>query len=110
FIISAVDGLFPSTRSLGSDDDSQEERRLMYVAMTRARNHLSVVHPLSSYSSRRGADYSLTQLSRFVDRDVRATMEHIALGADDRPAEAAAARPASPAVDLRALLRGRFGG
>ncbi|MEO8946711.1 MAG: 3'-5' exonuclease, partial [Gemmatimonadaceae bacterium] len=42
FIISAVDGLFPSTRSLGSDDDSQEERRLMYVAMTRARNHLSV--------------------------------------------------------------------
>jgi DNA helicase-2/ATP-dependent DNA helicase PcrA len=109
FIISAVDGLFPSTRSLGSDDEAEEERRLMYVAMTRARNHLSVVHPLSSYGSRRGADYSLTQLSRFIDSEVRATMQHVALGADDRPARAEEARSSAPAVDLRALLRGRFG-
>jgi len=109
FVISVVDGLFPSTRSLGSDDESEEERRLMYVAMTRARNHLSLVHPLSSYGSRRGADYSLTQLSRFVDQGVRATMQHIALGADDRPAEPDVARAPGPIVDLRALLRGRFG-
>jgi DNA helicase-2/ATP-dependent DNA helicase PcrA len=109
FIISAVDGLFPSTRSLGSDEESEEERRLMYVAMTRARNHLSVVHPLSSYGSRRGADYSLTQLSRFVDREVRATMRHVALGTDDRPAQAQELRPSTPILDLRALLRGRFG-
>lgn len=81
----------------------------MYVAMTRARNHLSVVHPLSSYGTRRGADYSLTQLSRFIDQKVRATMQHVALGADDRPAEPEAARPDAPVVDLRALLRGRFG-
>jgi DNA helicase-2/ATP-dependent DNA helicase PcrA len=109
FIISAVDGLFPSARSLGSDEESEEERRLMYVAMTRARNHLSVVHPLSSYGSRRGADYSLTQLSRFIDQSVRATMQHVALGMDDRPAEPEPARTQTPAVDLRALLRGRFG-
>ena len=109
FIISAVDGLFPSIRSLGSDEDAEEERRLMYVAMTRARNHLSVVHPLSSYGSRRGADYSLTQLSRFVDQPVRATMHHVALGQDDKPAEPEISRPAGPSVDLRALLRGQFG-
>jgi DNA helicase-2/ATP-dependent DNA helicase PcrA len=109
FIISAVDGLFPSTRSLGSDDESEEERRLMYVAMTRARNHLSIVHPLSSYGSRRGADYSLTQLSRFIDPEVRGTMAHVALGSDDRPAEPEVAAPRAPPVDLRALLRGRFG-
>jgi DNA helicase II / ATP-dependent DNA helicase PcrA len=82
---------------------------LMYVAMTRARNHLSVVHPLSSYGSSRGADYSLTQLSRFIDRKVRATMQHTALGADDTPAQAEAPVVRGPAVDLRALLRGRFG-
>jgi DNA helicase-2/ATP-dependent DNA helicase PcrA len=81
----------------------------MYVAMTRARNHLSIVHPLSSYGSRRGADYSLTQLSRFVDPSVRATMQHVALGADDKPAEEAPAVVRGPVVDLRALLRGRFG-
>ena len=109
FVISVVDGLFPSTRSLGSDDESEEERRLMYVAMTRARNHLSIVHPLSSYGSRRGSDYSLTQLSRFIDRSVRGTMQHVVLGSDDRPAEPEPSRPAAPIVDLRALLRGRFG-
>jgi DNA helicase-2/ATP-dependent DNA helicase PcrA len=109
FVISAVDGLFPSTRALGSDEECDEERRLMYVAMTRARNHLSIVHPLSSYGSRRGADYSLTQLSRFVDPSVRATMQHVALGADDKPAEEAPAVVRGPVVDLRALLRGRFG-
>ena len=109
FVISAVDGLFPSTRALGSDEESEEERRLMYVAMTRARNHLAIVHPLSSYGSRRGADYSLTQLSRFIDADVRGTMQHVALGADDRPAEAPGRPARGPAIDLRALLRGRFG-
>jgi len=81
----------------------------MYVAMTRARNHLAVVHPLSSYGSRRGADYSLTQLSRFVDQKVRATMDWVALGADDTPASPDVALATNPTVDLRALLRGRFG-
>ena len=109
FVISAVDGLFPSTRALGSDEEMEEERRLMYVAMTRARNHLSIVHPLSSYGSRRGADYSLTQLSRFIDQSVRATMQHVALGSDDKPAELEVSPPLGPVVDLRALLRGRFG-
>ncbi len=109
FVISAVDGLFPSARALGSDEESEEERRLMYVAMTRARNHLSIVHPLSSYGSRRGADYSLTQLSRFIDPTVRSTMQHVALGADDRAAAPEPVVQRVPMVDLRALLRGRFG-
>jgi DNA helicase II / ATP-dependent DNA helicase PcrA len=68
-----------------------------------------VVHPLNSYGSQRGADYSLTQLSRFVDQEVRATMQHVALGVDDRPAETASTERRGPVVDLRALLRGRFG-
>ena len=82
----------------------------MYVAMTRARDFLSVVHPLNAYGSQRGADYSLTQLSRFVDQTVRATMQHVALGTDDRPAEPVGADRPVPVIDLRALLRGRFGG
>ncbi len=109
FVISVVDGLFPSTRSLASDEDTEEERRLMYVAMTRARDYLSVIHPLNSYGSMRGADYSLTQLSRFVDRQVRSTMQHVALGSDDRPADPVPAPRSEQSVDLRALLRGKFG-
>ncbi|HUQ47976.1 MAG TPA: ATP-dependent helicase [Gemmatimonadaceae bacterium] len=108
FLIWAVDGWFPSARALGDDEETDEERRLMYVAMTRAKNYLSVTYPLNAYSTRRGADYSLDQLSRFIDRGVRQKMERIAVGAPQ--VEAPVERVVPPMLDLRALLRGRFGG
>jgi DNA helicase-2/ATP-dependent DNA helicase PcrA len=55
FVIWAVDGWFPSARCLKTPEETDEERRLMYVAMTRARNHLSIVYPLNAYSTRRGS-------------------------------------------------------
>ena len=79
----------------------------MYVALTRARNHLSVSYPLNAYSSRRGADYSLDQLCRFIDRGVRDNMQRVALGVDNAPSPAETA-PQQPLLDLRALLRSRF--
>src|SRR5205085_9642865 len=39
FLIWAVDGWFPSVRALENEDQTEEERRLMYVWLTRARNH-----------------------------------------------------------------------
>lgn len=108
FVIWAVDGWFPSARCLNDDEETEEERRLMYVALTRARNHLSVSYPLNAYSSRRGSDYSLDQLCRFFDREVRDNMQRVALGTDNVPAPAEEPRNA-PLLDLRALLRGRFG-
>ncbi len=107
FLIWAVDGWFPSARCLGSDEETDEERRLMYVAMTRAKNYLSVTYPLNAYSTRRGSNYSLDQISRFLDRGVRDTMERIAVGAPQAPKQPEA--PPGPLLDLRALLRGRFG-
>ena len=107
FLIWAVDGWFPSSRALDDDDETEEERRLMYVALTRARDHLAVVYPLNTYGSRRGADYSIDQLSRFVDREVREKMQRVTLAEADPPAPPPP--PMAPALDLRALLRGRFG-
>ncbi|HVX41100.1 MAG TPA: ATP-dependent helicase [Gemmatimonadaceae bacterium] len=112
FVLWAVDGWFPSSRSLGDEDQLEEERRLMYVAMTRARNHLAVTYPLNVYATRRGQDYSIDQLSRFIDRGVREKMQRVV------PQEPAAPQPpsvpdpvpAGPPIDLRALLKGRFGG
>lgn len=106
FVIWAVDGWFPSARCLDSEEETDEERRLMYVAMTRAKNYLSVTYPLNAYSTRRGSEYTLDQLSRFIDHGVRENMERLAVGAQQaaKPVEA----PSSPMVDLRALLRGRF--
>lgn len=80
----------------------------MYVALTRARDHLAVVYPLNSYGSRRGADYSIDQLSRFLDREVRAKMQRVTLAEAVPPVPPPP--PMAPALDLRALLRGRFGG
>ena len=45
FIIMLCDGLFPSARSLRTPEGEEEERRLFYVAITRARNELYLSYP-----------------------------------------------------------------
>ena len=108
FVIWAVDGYFPLSRALGSDDQIDEERRLMYVALTRARNHLAVSYPLNVYDTRRGADYTFDQVSRFLDRGVRGTMQRVVAEPPTAQLPAPDA-PTAPVVDLRALMKGRFG-
>ena len=78
----------------------------MYVALTRARNDLAVVYPLNAYHSRRGADYSMDQLSRFVDRGVREKMQRVATG--EEATETVTAAGGRQLIDLRALMRGKF--
>jgi DNA helicase-2/ATP-dependent DNA helicase PcrA len=64
FVIMLCEGMFPSARSLDTRDDVEEERRLMYVAITRARNELYLSYPLIR-SSQGGGD--LMQMpSRFL--------------------------------------------
>jgi DNA helicase-2/ATP-dependent DNA helicase PcrA len=46
FVIMLCDGLFPSDRSLETPQGEEEERRLLYVAITRARNELYLSYPL----------------------------------------------------------------
>jgi DNA helicase-2/ATP-dependent DNA helicase PcrA len=46
FVIMLCDGLFPSARSAESSDGEEEERRLFYVSITRARNELYLTYPL----------------------------------------------------------------
>ena len=107
FVIWAVDGWFPSSRAVEDPDELEEERRLMYVALTRAKDELAIVYPMQVYGSRRGAEYSFDQLSRFLDRGVRATMQRVVV---EEPGEAPVVeRLTTPVVDLRALMRGRFG-
>ena len=65
FIIGAVDGRFPSAYSFNSEDEMDEELRLMYVASTRAKNNLFITYPVDMY------DYSMNMVlskpSRFLD-------------------------------------------
>jgi DNA helicase-2/ATP-dependent DNA helicase PcrA len=65
FLIMLCDGAFPSARSIEALDGEEEERRLFYVAVTRARSHLYLTHPRVRVTS--GGD-SQTQLpSRFLN-------------------------------------------
>jgi DNA helicase-2/ATP-dependent DNA helicase PcrA len=107
FVIWAVDGWFPMSRALGDDDELEEERRLMYVAMTRPRNHLAVSYPLNAYSTRRGADYTIDQLSRFIDRGVIDLMDRVVPKFDAEQAPEPEIPPVS--LDLREMMRKRFG-
>lgn len=65
FIIGAVDGRFPSAYSFNSEEEMDEELRLMYVATTRAKNNLYITYPVDMY------DYSMNMVlskpSRFLD-------------------------------------------
>ena len=45
FIIWALEGRFPSFYNINSDDDLEEERRLLYVAATRAKENLFISYP-----------------------------------------------------------------
>ncbi len=66
FVIMLCDGLFPSARSLDTSDGEEEERRLFYVAITRARNELYLSHPLIRAGFGSGGD-TFQQPSRFLD-------------------------------------------
>jgi DNA helicase-2/ATP-dependent DNA helicase PcrA len=111
FLIWAADGWFPSSRALRDEDEAEEERRLMYVAMTRPRKALHVVFPVNVYSSRWGADYSMAQLSRFLDVEVRNRMQRRSAGghANRHGSTPGIASGGRQEVDLREMLRGRFG-
>lgn len=65
FIIWALDGRFPSVYAAGSLDAMEEERRLMYVATTRAKDHLIITYPTNIYDRESGM--VLSKPSRFLD-------------------------------------------
>ncbi|HEX4263784.1 MAG TPA: ATP-dependent helicase [Verrucomicrobiae bacterium] len=64
FVIMLCDGLFPSARSLDTTEGEEEERRLMYVAITRARNELYLSYPLIRATGNTGD--MMQQPSRFL--------------------------------------------
>jgi DNA helicase II / ATP-dependent DNA helicase PcrA len=64
FIIHLVEGFFPSSRSAESLESLEEERRLMYVASTRAKQRLFVTYPMNLFD--RAAGVTLSKPSRFI--------------------------------------------
>lgn len=80
-LIHAADGNLPADMATGSPAEIEEELRLTYVAMTRARDFLYVARPLRYYSKWHSFTdrHTYAQLCRFITADVRAAMEEVTL-------------------------------
>ena len=106
FVLNLVDGCIPSDMASGRPEQIDEERRLLYVTMTRAREHLHLLQPLRFYLThqpRQGRGHVMAPRSRFLPDEVlglftrRTATPHC--GADAMPS-----RQAAP-VDIGARLR-----
>jgi DNA helicase II / ATP-dependent DNA helicase PcrA len=78
FVIWMTDGMFPSSRSLDSLEAVEEERRLFYVAITRAKDELYLTHPLSWPNG--APDQRLQRPSRFLREIPMTLVEEWAVG------------------------------
>ena len=55
FVLNCVDGCIPSDLGTGTSEEIEEERRLLYVAMTRAKDQLSIMIPQRFYKSQQAS-------------------------------------------------------
>ena len=73
FVLNVIDGCIPSDMAVGTREQVEEERRLLYVAMTRARQHLHLMQPMRlfrSHQHRHGDGHVLTLRSRFIPEGI----------------------------------------
>ena len=107
FILNLVDGCIPSDMATGNPEQVDEERRLLYVAMTRAREHLYLVQPRRFYRTqqhRHGRGHLLAPRSRFLPDEILDLFSRVASSV---PFPTADRQPAGPAqrVDISSRLR-----
>ena len=110
YILNAVDGCLPSDLATGTSAEIEEERRLLYVAMTRARDHLHVIVPQRFFvhgQRSNGDRHMYAARTRFIPA---ALLEHFECCAWPRAAATgAAAKPARAPVDIGARVRRSWG-
>jgi len=104
-VIHAADGNFPSDMSLGSPEGLEEERRLFYVAITRARRNLAIYVPLRYHHHRIRDDHSWAQPSRFLSESVRSTLEETAAVGKG---QLDASSPLTVAIDGPGMVEGQL--
>lgn len=86
YVIHAADGNIPSDMSTKDPEQIEEERRLFYVALTRAKNWLYVCYPLRFYWPGRSDHHTFSQRTRFLpDKVLRCFDQHVtdSLGEED---------------------------
>jgi DNA helicase-2/ATP-dependent DNA helicase PcrA len=110
YVLNAVDGCIPSDMSTGSAEEIEEERRLLYVAMTRAKDVLVLVVPQRFYvhnQAKRGDGHVYAARTRFIPA---AIAQHFELRCWRAPRAAPSGGPSrtTAQVDLAARMRGMW--
>ncbi len=108
-VLRVVDGCIPSDMATGNAAEIEEERRLLYVAMTRARHHLHLLVPQRFYVTQqaaRGDRHVYGSISRFLPPAVHDLFEHVAPAANGAASHVGASVAAS--IDLAARVRSRW--
>ncbi|WP_135212931.1 ATP-dependent helicase [Vitreimonas flagellata] len=112
FVLNVVDGCMPSDLGAGSNAELEEERRLLYVAMTRAKDNLHLITPQRFYhtqQSKGGDKHVYANRSRFIPSKVLDKFEQKAWAQQSETHSTAPyPRGPLPKIDLAAKARGRF--
>jgi DNA helicase-2/ATP-dependent DNA helicase PcrA len=108
FVLNLVDGCIPSDMATDRPENIEEERRLLYVAMTRARDQLELLQPERFYVTgqhRHGDRHVRAARSRFLPNGILHHFDH-AVWPTAQPDRRAS--PPLPRVDVAASLRGMW--
>ncbi len=109
YVLNAVDGCMPSDMATGSAAEIEEERRLFYVAMTRAKHHLSLLVPQRFHvtqQARYGDRHLYAALTRFIPPPVAALFDVQGPSAEEASVPAKCA--SVPTIDVGAQVRRLF--
>jgi ATP-dependent DNA helicase UvrD/PcrA len=108
YVLNVTDGNFPSEFATGKPEALDEERRLLYVAMTRARDELHLIEPLRYYVTqqpRTGDRHVYGARSRFLDATVLDTLDRASWPVEQGASIAPHAVPGGQRVDVAAQLK-----
>ncbi len=111
FVLNAVDGCIPSDLAAGSSEEIEEERRLLYVAMTRAKNILELLVPQRFYvhqQSSRGDRHLYAARTRFLPDALLPLFEQRTWPVCERGPATAAAGRSDARIDIGARLRAKW--
>jgi DNA helicase II / ATP-dependent DNA helicase PcrA len=106
FLLNVTDGCIPSDMAVGSREQVEEERRLLYVAMTRARHHLHLVQPtrfFRSHQHRHGDACVMAMRSRFIADSMLSLFDRVVPGRNGQGAPPSS--PSAVRVNVAARMR-----
>ncbi len=110
FVLNVVDGCIPSDLGAGTSAELEEERRLLYVAMTRAKEDLHLVVPQRFFThgqNAHGDRHVYASRTRFIPEALLSLFERAAWPKLAESAKTGAAGPRS-SIDVRARMRGMW--